>query len=329
MIKMMCLIYANGIVCRLTEEEKRNAVETNSAIRGVLAEVALTGYIRYPWDLLIDVVRTLMEVMLDHFADEEGDDPGPPRPLINGLSFKELRSELSALLLEFPAAPFTLQRLSEVLLEPKKHYNKLDKFVLALDRLIHVSSTIDKTDSKYLPPMPKLSSLGSVNENPKSPYDGEPPAGPLPQSMVQGTYEQGFSNEEYDMYLAGHDVEDLYVNVEQSEDEMKDDVPTRLHGSDTQMLGSNTPLTESLHGDVQGEVDRAECILEGDHEEDENHDGDSSCPETDRNTDLLNVESNGMHAQTLNSSTGVNIDTGPKPPEFVSNESKERGLDRN
>lgn len=36
----------------------------------------------------------------------------------------------------FQTAPFTIQRLCELLSDPKKHYNRLDKFMRALEKNI-------------------------------------------------------------------------------------------------------------------------------------------------------------------------------------------------
>lgn len=36
----------------------------------------------------------------------------------------------------FQAAPFTIQRLCELLTDPKKHYSRLDKFMRALEKNI-------------------------------------------------------------------------------------------------------------------------------------------------------------------------------------------------
>lgn len=36
----------------------------------------------------------------------------------------------------FQAAPFTVQRLCELLTDPKKHYSRLDKFMRALEKNI-------------------------------------------------------------------------------------------------------------------------------------------------------------------------------------------------
>lgn len=55
---------------------------------------------------------------------------GPARPLPGGETPAELRKRLKAALQEFDSeAPFTLQRLCELLLEPSKQYTRLDKLV--------------------------------------------------------------------------------------------------------------------------------------------------------------------------------------------------------
>lgn len=143
-------------------------------------------------------MSTLLDLVLEEFAAERSGEVGPGRPMPQGGSLDEARTEMHKLLSEFTRAPFTIQRLSEILLEPQKQYKRLDKLMLALDRLLHVTSTLDPADDANLPPLPKLSSLGPVNENPKSPYDGEPPAGPLQQQPIPS-----FANEGYDIYFGG------------------------------------------------------------------------------------------------------------------------------
>ena len=55
---------------------------------------------------------------------------GPPQPLAGGETPAELRKRLKAMLQAFTdEAPFTLQRLCELLLEPSKQYTRLDKLV--------------------------------------------------------------------------------------------------------------------------------------------------------------------------------------------------------
>jgi hypothetical protein len=76
--------------------------------------------------------------------------------------------------------PFTIQRLCEIILEPRKQYSRIEKFIVAVERLLLVTSTVGTTAPEDLPPLPQLSTLEDVNENKPSPYDGEPPAGPQP-----------------------------------------------------------------------------------------------------------------------------------------------------
>lgn len=49
----------------------------------------------------------------------------------------------------FQAAPFTIQRLCELLTDPKKHYNRLDKFMRALEKNILGKHDDDYNNNNY------------------------------------------------------------------------------------------------------------------------------------------------------------------------------------
>ncbi|GAB4822185.1 hypothetical protein N2152v2_009231 [Parachlorella kessleri] len=136
-------------------------------LRGVLAETALTGCIRYPWHLLKPLCQVLIDQVFSEFAAEEQLE-GPPRPMPGGGSPDSVRSGLHSLLDSFSEAPFTLQRLCEVLLEPRKQYRRLDKLAAAVEKLLLVTSTCPPTPDP--PSRPSLAALGPVNTNPPSPY---------------------------------------------------------------------------------------------------------------------------------------------------------------
>jgi len=51
------------------------------------------------------------------------------------------RTEIHELLDGFEAAPFTLQRLSELVLEPEQQYTSLDKYLNALTIVLSVSTS--------------------------------------------------------------------------------------------------------------------------------------------------------------------------------------------
>jgi len=48
----------------------------------------------------------------------------------------------------FTSAPFTIQRISELLLKPSNHYNRVDKYLRGLEKCIMVVTTIDSNGSK-------------------------------------------------------------------------------------------------------------------------------------------------------------------------------------
>jgi hypothetical protein len=211
-------------------------LDQDPSFKGMLAETALTGVIRYPWALMQPVIAALLDVVLDSFSADQAQETGPQRPMSGGRSLQQAREELHALLIALPGAPFTMQRLAELLLEPRKQYNRTDKLVLALERILRVTSTLQPT--QHPPPLPSLSSLGPVNENPPSPYAGEPPAGPLPQPPAPdmdayGSLPNGAHaiKDEYDMYFDSGDDIGRHAANPQSGDAMLDHDASMVHVS--------------------------------------------------------------------------------------------------
>ncbi|BDA40349.1 probable serine/threonine-protein phosphatase 4 regulatory subunit at N-terminal half [Coccomyxa sp. Obi] len=140
------------------------------ALRGVLAEIATTGIIRYEWRMLQPlIIYQLHQVLVDYDSINKVEiGPMPPQGI--GESVTDLIERLTkAVCAHTDAAPFTLQRLAELLLEPQKQYARLDKLALALEKLLLVTSTIEPNAAP--PPRPALQTLPPVNENP------QPPAG--------------------------------------------------------------------------------------------------------------------------------------------------------
>ena len=88
---------------------------------------------RYPWPLLKPLVAHLLGDVVEQYASTAQVEVGPALPLSGGESAEELKTRLLQLLESFEdEAPFTVQRLAEVLLEPEKQYARLDKLVNAI-----------------------------------------------------------------------------------------------------------------------------------------------------------------------------------------------------
>lgn len=60
----------------------------------------------------------------------------PQCPNVDAFNYENLKTALLERIDLFHAAPFTVQRLCELLTNPKKHYCRLDKFMRALEKTI-------------------------------------------------------------------------------------------------------------------------------------------------------------------------------------------------
>lgn len=139
--------------------------ELTEPLRGLVAEMALTGVIRYNWPLMRPLLDHLMELQLRHYEESSSVEVGPARPvLLDGEPLDSVIERLRSYLNGFDSAPWTAQRLAELLLEPGKQYKQLHKLALALEKLLLVSSGVPTTVEP--PPPPRLSDLRPVNENP-------------------------------------------------------------------------------------------------------------------------------------------------------------------
>eukprot|EP00878_Enallax_costatus_P009286 GHUV01009706.1.p1 GENE.GHUV01009706.1~~GHUV01009706.1.p1 ORF type:complete len:316 (+),score=119.92 GHUV01009706.1:236-1183(+) len=142
-----------------------NERKLTDSLRGVLAETACTGVIRYEWPLLRELVVHQLEVQLKQFEAAESVEVGPARPLGSGDSdVAATVNRFTGLLGQFQGSPWTLQRLCELILEPRKQYQRLHKLILALEKLLLVTGEVDSTHP--LPPVPRLDQLTAVNDTP-------------------------------------------------------------------------------------------------------------------------------------------------------------------
>ncbi|EOD27212.1 hypothetical protein EMIHUDRAFT_434985 [Emiliania huxleyi CCMP1516] len=105
----------------------------------VLEEVATTGKSRYEWALLKPLLAAKIEAVCNEYNEGCADVPGPN----GGESFESVLRRLVALLDEFSETPFTAQRLTELLLNPRHIYpTSTRKLMNALEKMLTVSSTI-------------------------------------------------------------------------------------------------------------------------------------------------------------------------------------------
>eukprot|EP00670_Eutreptiella_braarudii_P004517 CAMPEP_0174303560 /NCGR_PEP_ID=MMETSP0809-20121228/60257_1 /TAXON_ID=73025 ORGANISM="Eutreptiella gymnastica-like, Strain CCMP1594" /NCGR_SAMPLE_ID=MMETSP0809 /ASSEMBLY_ACC=CAM_ASM_000658 /LENGTH=161 /DNA_ID=CAMNT_0015409603 /DNA_START=25 /DNA_END=510 /DNA_ORIENTATION=- len=101
--------------------------EFPSAVDDVICFIANTGRNCFDWAQLKNLLVAKLRVILGDGSQEYNDD----------------RDDVIKTLQNFGAAPFTLQRLCEILVEPTKHYTSKEKLLFAINKQTSVSSTLE------------------------------------------------------------------------------------------------------------------------------------------------------------------------------------------
>ncbi|KAK5971030.1 hypothetical protein GCK32_003515 [Trichostrongylus colubriformis] len=107
--------------------------------------VTETGKSRLPWELVRPAflwkVRSCMDEMVRWHRQREGPDSVD---LSEGSENKRMYDFILDKAAKFEAAPFTWQRICELLSSPSRHYRKADKYFRALDKTINVVTTVSE-----------------------------------------------------------------------------------------------------------------------------------------------------------------------------------------
>lgn len=107
-----------------------------------LCFVARTGDTVYPWPAVKYFFRTKLSLVIMDFHDNTPSIADLPQcPNVDPFCYDRMRRTLLSRMDSFNSAPFTIQRICELLNEPRKHYTRIDKFMRAVEKNILVVST--------------------------------------------------------------------------------------------------------------------------------------------------------------------------------------------
>jgi len=117
------------------------------ALIKVFQEIKLHGDAIYRWDSLKHLVLIQLQNVLDEYK-EAGEGKLPP---VDGESFEVRYGRLKQFLNDFAIPPFTIQRMAELLIEPRRHYRNADTFFFSFCKLVYgISGTLDFQNSDAL-----------------------------------------------------------------------------------------------------------------------------------------------------------------------------------
>ncbi|KAG8228058.1 hypothetical protein J437_LFUL007228, partial [Ladona fulva] len=121
----------------LEEFERSKPKEIPKELDDFIGVVAKTGNIVYPWAKLKSVYRSKIMSVLSQFFETF------PNADISQFSFESMKTKILERFDQFISAPFTIQRLSELLINPRKEYNRIDKYMRAIEKNILVVSGVE------------------------------------------------------------------------------------------------------------------------------------------------------------------------------------------
>ncbi|XP_078465695.1 serine/threonine-protein phosphatase 4 regulatory subunit 2 isoform X1 [Lampetra planeri] len=133
----------------IAEFEKKPNKEVTPELDGFMRHVAKTGETMLPWTQLKGYFMYKLERVLDDFRASVPEVRGPPNRNVDYVPYDDMKERLLKIVDGFTSAPFTIQRLCELLMEPKKHYKRTDKFMRGIEKNVLVVSSVYPSSEKF------------------------------------------------------------------------------------------------------------------------------------------------------------------------------------
>ncbi|XP_070824260.1 serine/threonine-protein phosphatase 4 regulatory subunit 2-A-like isoform X1 [Chaetodon trifascialis] len=128
--------------------EKKGKKESCPALEQFLCHVAKTGQPMIPWSQLKTYFMFKLEKVMDDFHASAPEQRGPHNPNVDYVPFEEMKTRILKIVDGYNGIPFTIQRLCELLTDPKRNYTGTDKFLMGLEKNVMVVSCVYPTSEK-------------------------------------------------------------------------------------------------------------------------------------------------------------------------------------
>lgn len=125
----------------LDEFAKLKPKDIPNELEEYLLYVASSGDPVYQWSLIKCLFRQKLLNVITEFYETCPMMDIPPCPNVDPFNYETMKNGLLERFDSFASAPFTIQRISELLTTPRKQYNRVDKFMRAVEKNIWVVST--------------------------------------------------------------------------------------------------------------------------------------------------------------------------------------------
>ncbi|ROL40966.1 Serine/threonine-protein phosphatase 4 regulatory subunit 2-A [Anabarilius grahami] len=128
--------------------EKKGEKETCPILDQFLSHVARTGETIIQWSQFKNYFLFKLENVMDDFKASCPEQRGPANPNVEYIPFEEMKQRILKIVNGYNGIPFTIQRLCELLTEPKRNYTGTDKFLRGVEKNVMVVSCVYPTSEK-------------------------------------------------------------------------------------------------------------------------------------------------------------------------------------
>lgn len=132
----------------LKDFEKRGKKEICPVLDQFLCHVAKTGETMIQWSQFKGYFIFKLEKVMDDFRTSAPEPRGPPNPNVEYIPFDEMKERILKIVTGFNGIPFTIQRLCELLTDPRRNYTGTDKFLRGVEKNVMVVSCVYPSSEK-------------------------------------------------------------------------------------------------------------------------------------------------------------------------------------
>ncbi|XP_061474585.1 serine/threonine-protein phosphatase 4 regulatory subunit 2 isoform X2 [Rhineura floridana] len=132
----------------LKDFEKRGKKEVCPILDQFLCHVAKTGETMIQWSQFKGYFIFKLEKVMDDFRTSAPEPRGPPNPNVEYIPFEEMKERILKIVTGFNGIPFTIQRLCELLTDPRRSYTGTEKFLRGVEKNVMVVSCVYPSSEK-------------------------------------------------------------------------------------------------------------------------------------------------------------------------------------
>nr|XP_012642869.1 serine/threonine-protein phosphatase 4 regulatory subunit 2 isoform X2 [Microcebus murinus] len=104
--------------------------------------------LRIQWSQFKGYFIFKLEKVMDDFRTSAPEPRGPPNPNVEYIPFDEMKERILKIVTGFNGIPFTIQRLCELLTDPRRNYTGTDKFLRGVEKNVMVVSCVYPSSEK-------------------------------------------------------------------------------------------------------------------------------------------------------------------------------------